>query len=156
MEDPSSAQSEQLMALLAQRVEDHRADLTDRYLGVLRESLFSSRAEIRPSALKSIAADEAEALLHFLRQPGLSATERGEQLHQAGFDAGAVLRLSQMTRQFLLEHSENGQIAPMLEIVDAYEMAVVEGFIQSIDNTNEIARGQLERVLTALQQRGGS
>src|SRR5512137_590814 len=135
MENVSSAGSEQLMALLAQRVEDQRADLADRYLGVLREALFSSRAEVRPSLLKSVAADEAEALLHFLRQSGFPATERGEQLHQAGFNAGAVLRLSQVTRQFLLDHSENGQIAHTLEIVDAYEMGIVEGFIQSIDDT---------------------
>jgi hypothetical protein len=154
MENMSSAQAEQLMALLAQRVEDHRADLVDRYLSVLRESLFSSRAEIRPSALKNIAADEAETLLRFLRQAESSIEKRGEQLHQAGFNAGVILRLSQVTRQFLLKHSESGQIAPMLEIVDAYEMGVVEGFIQSIDDTNKIERAQMERVLTALQQRG--
>ena len=154
MEDISSAQSEQLMVLLAQRVEDNRADLVGRYFGVIREALFSSRAEVRPGALKQIAANEVEALLSFLGQPGSSATERGEQLHQAGFKAGTVLRLSQVTRQFLLDHVENHQIAPILEVVDAYEMAVVGGFIQSIDNTNKIERGQLERVLTAFQQRG--
>jgi len=142
------------MALLAQRIEEHRADLVGRYLDVLREALFSNRAEVRPSALKQTAGDEVETLLSFLRQTEFSAAKRGEQLHQAGFKAGAVLRLSQVTRQFLLEHSENGQIAHMLEIVDAYEKAIVEGFIQSIDNTNQIARGELERVLNALHQHG--
>jgi hypothetical protein len=82
MENTSSAQSEQLLALLAQRVEDQRADLVGRYLGVLREALFSSRAEVRPSALKNIAADEVETLLRFLRQTGRHL-KRGEQLHQA-------------------------------------------------------------------------
>jgi len=154
MENMSSAQPEQLMTLLAQRIEDNRAELVDRYLDVLREALFSSRAQVRPSALKSIAADEVETLLHFFRQPEFSAAGRGEQLHQAGFNAGAILRLSQVTRQFLLGHSENGQIARMLEIVDAYETAIVEGFIQSIDNTNQIERGKLERVLNALHRRG--
>jgi hypothetical protein len=33
-------------------------------------------------------------------------------------------------------------------------MALIEGFIQSVDNTNKIERAQLERVLTALRQRG--
>ncbi|MGB8981758.1 MAG: hypothetical protein WCC12_07780 [Anaerolineales bacterium] len=154
MENTSSAASEQLAALLAQRVEDQRADLADRYLNVLREALFSSRAEMRPSALKQIAADEVEALLHFLRQANFSAAKRGEQLHQAGFKAGAVLRLSQVTRQFLLDGLENHHIASVLEIADAYERAVVEGFVQSIDDTNQIERGQLERVLNALHQRG--
>jgi hypothetical protein len=153
MESSSSAQAEQLMVLLIQRVEDQRTDLAGRYFGVLREALFSNRAEVRPSALRQTAADEVEALLYFLKQSGLSPAQRGEQLHQAGFTAGAVLRLSQVTRQFLLDHSENGQIARMLEIVDAYEMGVIEGFIQSIDNTNKIERAQLERVLTALHRR---
>ncbi len=154
MENISSAQSEPLLALLVQRIEDHRVELVDRYLGILRESLFSNRAEVRPSALKSIAADEAESVLHFLRQSGFSAIERGEQLHQAGFNAGAILRLSQVTRQFLLHGLENHQIAPMLKIVDAYEMAIVEGFVQSIDNTHKAERAQLERVLNNLNQRG--
>ncbi len=154
MENISSAWSEQLMALLAQQVEDHRADLASRCFDVLREALFSSRAEVRPSALKQIAADEVEALLSFLRQSGSPAAERGERLHQAGFNARVVLKLSQVMRQFLLEHSEDGQFAPMLEIVDVYEMGVVEGFVQSIDNTNKIERAQLERVLTALQRHG--
>ncbi len=154
MENTSSAQSEQLMVFLARLIEDQRADLVDRYLSTLREALFSGRAEVRPSTLKQIAADEAEAFLHFLRRAEFSVTKRGEKLHQAGFNARAILKLSQVTRQFLLEHSENGQIAPMLKVVDAYEMGVVEGFIQSIDNTNKIERVQLERVLTALHQRG--
>jgi hypothetical protein len=156
MKDISSAQPEQLLAFLAQRVENHRADLVDRYFGVLRESLFSSSLGIRPNALKQIATDEVDALLLFLRQSGNSSAKRGEQLHQSGFKVGAVLRLSQVTRQFLLNHSENGQIAPMLEIVDAYAMTIVEGFVQSIDDTNQIERAQLERVLTALHQRGNS
>jgi hypothetical protein len=154
MENVSSSASEQLAAILAQRVEDQRADLVGRYVSVLREALFTSRAEVRPSALKQIAADEAETLLNFLRQAEFSAAKRGEQLHQAGFKAGAVLRLSQVTRQFLLAGLENHHSASALEIVDAYELAVVEGFIQSIDNVNQLARGELERVLHALHQRG--
>jgi len=142
------------MALLAQHIEDQRDDLAARYLAVLREALFSSRAEMRPSALKSFATDEVEVLLQFLRQVESSAAARGEQLHQAGFNVRALLKLSQVTRQFLLTASEDHQITSLLEIVDAYEMAVVQGFVQSIDDTNKIERAQLERVLTALRQRG--
>ena len=153
MENISSVQSEQLMALLAQQIEDQRADLVDRYLGVLRESLFSNTAFVRPGILKSVAADEAEILLCFLKRTGSPAAKRGEQLYQAGFNARAVLRLGQATRQFLLHHSENGQVAPMLEIIDAYEMAVIEGFVQSIGETNKAERGQMERVIAALELR---
>jgi hypothetical protein len=149
MEDTDSAQPEQLRELLAQRVEAQRANLAARYLDVLRESLFSNRAEVRPSILKSMASDEAEALLNFLRQSGFSGAERGELLHQAGFNAGAILKLGQVTRQFLLNHLENRQIAPMLVLVDIYQEAIIEGFVQSIDKEKLI---ELERVRNALQR----
>jgi hypothetical protein len=152
MENATSGYTGQLVNLLALRVENNRADLVDRYLIVLRESLFSNRAELRPNMLKQIAVDEAEALLHFLRQSGFSGAERGEQLHRTGFNAGAILKLSQVTRQFLLNHLENHQIAPMLDIVDTYQVAIIEGFVQSIDKTNLI---ELERTRNALQ-RGNS
>jgi len=149
MVNTNSTQPEQLRELLAQRVEAQRADLTARYLAVLRESLFSNRAEVRPSILKGVASDEAAALLNFLRQSGFSGAERGEQLHQAGFNAGAILKLGQVTRQFLLNHLENSQIAPMLVLVDVYQEAIIEGFVQSIDKEKLI---ELERVRNALQR----
>lgn len=156
MENTSSAQSEQLVVLLAQQIEDRRADLVERYLGVLREALFSSRAEVRPSALKGFATGEVETLLQFLRQPEFSSAARGEQMHQAGFNVAALLKLSQVTRQFLLTVSEDHQLASLLEIVDAYEMAVVNGFIQSIENATKMERAQLERVLNSLHKGGNS
>ena len=149
MEGTNLAQPEELRELLAQRVEVQRADLVARYFAVLRESLFSNRAEVRPSMLKSIASDEAEALLNFLRQSDFSGAERGEQLHQAGFNAGAILKLGQVTRQFLLNHLENSQIAPMLVLVDVYQEAIIESFVQSIDKEKLI---ELERVRNALQR----
>lgn len=156
MESAISSQPVQLTDLLAQHVEGNRDELVGRYLAVLREALFASRANLRPSSLKQIATDEADALLYFLKQPGFSAAGRGEQLHRAGLNVGAVLRLSQVTRQFLLKHSEHSQIALILEVLDSYEMTLVEGFIQSIDNTNKIERLQLERVLTSLYKSGDS
>ena len=148
MEDTDLAQPEQVRELLAQRVEVQHADLVARYLVVLRESLFSNRAEVRPSILKSIASDEADALLNYFRQSGFSGVERGEVLHQTGFNAGAILKLGQVTRQFLLNHLENRQIAPMLVLVDVYQEAIIEGFVQSIDKEQLI---ELERVRNALQ-----
>jgi hypothetical protein len=136
MGNTTSDQNEQLVNLLAQRVEVNRAELIGRYQQVLQESLYTNRASVRPSMLKQIATDEAEALLNFLRQSEFSGAERGEKLHQAGFNAGSILKLSQVTRQFLLNHLENHQIAPMLEIVDMYQQAVIEGFIQSIEKVN--------------------
>jgi hypothetical protein len=148
MEITNSEQTEQLMGLLAQRVEVNRADLVDRYLGVLRESLFSNRAELRPSMLKQIATDEVNTFLHFSRRSGLSGAERGEQLHLAGFNAGAILRLSQVTRQFLLSHLENHQIAPMLDIVHEYQEVVIQGFVKSLEKD---LRMEVERTRRAVQ-----
>jgi uncharacterized protein YihD (DUF1040 family) len=152
MDNSTSKQNEQLVNLLAQRVENNRADLVDRYFSVLRESLFSNRAELRPNMLKKIAEDEADGLLHFLRQSGFSGAERGEQLHVAGFNAGAILRLSQVTRQFLLNHLEDHQIAPMLDTVHAYQEAVIQGFVKSLEKDFHT---EVERTRRAVQ-RGGS
>lgn len=152
MENTNSTQPEHLRELLAQRMDANRADLIARYQRVLQESLFTNRALVRPSMLKQIAADEAESLLIFLRQSEFSGAERGEKLHQAGFNAGAILKLGQITRQFLLNGLENHQISPMLETVDEYQLAIIEGFVQSIDKENLI---ELERTRNALQ-RGSS
>jgi hypothetical protein len=149
MEITNSEQTEKLMVFLAQRVEVNRADLVGRYLGVLRESLFSNRAELRPAMLKQIAAEEAEAILHFLRKPGVSGGERGEQLHITGFNAGAILKLSQVTRMFFLTHLENHQIASMLEIVHDYQEAVIQGFVKSLEK-NLLA--EVERARKAVQR----
>jgi hypothetical protein len=132
-------------------VENNRADLVGRYLGVLRESLFSNRAELRPAILKQIAADEAEAILHFLRKSGFSSLERGEQLHMTGFNAGAILKLSQVTRMFFLNHLENHQIAPMLEIVHDYQEAIIQGFVKSLENNLLM---EVERTRKAVERNG--
>lgn len=152
MDNISSVQSEPLLLSLIQRVEDNRADLASRYFDVMREALFSSRAELHPSALKKMASDEVDALLLFLSQADFSAAQRGKQLHEAGFEAKVALRLSQVARQFLLNDLENHHILSALKIVDEYEMAVVGGFIQSINDTNKIERVEQERVLKAIYQ----
>jgi cob(I)alamin adenosyltransferase len=125
-----------LINLLAERVEVGRVDLVGRYLKTLQDGLFNNRASVHPRMLKQIAADEAEAIVNFLKQAGFSGAERGEKLHQTGFNAGAILRLCQVTRQFLLKDLENHEIAPMLEIVDEYQQAIIEGFVLSVDKEN--------------------
>ena len=147
--DTTSQQAESLLTLLVQRVDADRVDLINRYQRILRESLFSSRADLRPSMLKQIAADEVEALLHFLRRSGFSSVERGEQLHVAGFNAGAILRLSQVTRLFLLNHLEDHQIVPMLDLVHDYQEAVILGFVKSLENNLLM---EVERTRRAVQR----
>jgi hypothetical protein len=98
--------------------------------------------------LKQIAADEAEAFLHFLRQSGFSGIERGEQFHLMGFNAGTILKLNQVTRQFLLNHLENHQIAPMLDTVHDYQEAVIQGFVKSLEKSLLM---EVERTRRAVQ-----
>jgi hypothetical protein len=152
MENMDMDQNEQWINLLAERVNTNRTDLIGRYQRVLQESLFTNRAFVRPNIVKQVAADEAEAVLNFLKQSGFSGAERGEKLHQAGFNVGAVLKLSRVTRQFLLESLEDHQVAYMLDTVDAYQQAVIEGFIQSIVEEHRI---ELEQTRNALQRGAG-
>jgi hypothetical protein len=142
-------QTEQLMDLLAQRVQANCSDLGGGYQRVLRESLFLNRAEVRPNMIKGIASDEVEALLGFLQQPAFSGAERGAQLYQTGLGEQVVLRLIQVTRQFFLPYLENGQIAPMLELVDAYQETVIQGYIKALEK--DIFAEQ-ERTFKALQR----
>ena len=139
------------MNLLAERVEGSRAELVGRYLQILQESLFANRAFVRPGMLKQTAAEEAAAVLSYLGQAGFSGGEHGGKLHQAGFNVGTVLKLNEVTRGFLLDHFEDHQTRFILEVVDRYQQAVIEGFIQGIDQEH---RTELERMRTAL--RGGA
>ena len=149
MEIAVSTQNEQLVALLMQRLEIDRAELVDLYRRVLRDGLFSNRAEVRPNMLMQIAADEVEAFLNFLNQPAFSGAERGLQLHQTGLSEGVVLRLGQVTRQFFLDRLEQNQIASMLEIVHAYQEGVMLGFIKNLEKYH---LDELERTRNALQR----
>lgn len=142
--------TDSLRILLVQLLETNRPDLANRYQQVLREALFSSRSAMRPSMVKNIASDEVESLNNFLRHPQLPATERGVKLYQTGLGEQPILRLGQVTRQFFLTHLEDGQIAPTLEAIDAYQEGVVQGYIQSLEkavfNEQERTRHAFERV----------
>ena len=152
MEETTSGRNEQFIKSLVERVGANRPDLVARYQRVLQESLFTNRAFVRPNILKQAAADEAESLLSFLMQSGFSGAQRGEKLHQAGFNVGAVLRLSQVTRQFLLESLEDHEVAHLLDTIDAYQQAVMEGFMRNLEEEHRI---ELEQTRNALQ-RGAS
>jgi signal transduction histidine kinase len=119
----------------ARLIESNRVDLANRYHQVLRKALFESRSSIRPNMLKGIASDEVDALKNFISQISSSATEHGQQLYQIGLNEQAVLRLGQVTRQFILTHLEDGQMAPALEAIDTYQELVVRGYIQTQEKT---------------------
>ncbi len=149
MEKRSLAITDSLRTNLTQLIETNRPDLISRYQQILRETLFSSRSALRPSMLKTIALDEVDTFGNFLHQP--QALERGIQLYQIGLSEQPILRMSQATRQFFVAHLENGQIAPTLEVIDAYQEQIIRGFIQSLEkavfNEQELTRQAFERVM---------
>jgi hypothetical protein len=122
-----------LQKQLAQLLETNRADLVGQYQQVLRETQFLNRAEVRPNMLKGIAADEAQAFLDFLGQPAYSSLEYGGHLYQIGLSEQVLLRLNQITRQYMLPHMLNGQTAQMLALVDRYQAGVIRGYIQTLE-----------------------
>jgi hypothetical protein len=138
-----------MQKLLAQLLETNREELVGCCQRVLRDSLFLNRAEIRPGMVKTIASDEVEAFLGYLQKPAFSGTERGAQLYQMGLGGQSVLRLGQVMRQFFLPYLENGQVASMLELVDAYQEAVIQGFIKSFEKNIFIEQ---ERTYQALRR----
>ncbi|HVN16692.1 MAG TPA: hypothetical protein VMT73_13190 [Anaerolineales bacterium] len=149
MGNTDSVQRGQARDLLIKQITSHRDDLANRYQQVLRDNLFSNRADLRPSMIKQIASDETEAILNFLNQPEFSNMDRGVQLHKAGLGERTVLRLGQTTRQFLLANLEQDHIPFILEIVDEYEEGVVQGFIKGLE---EYHLGEIERTRNALQR----
>jgi len=138
-----------LQKQLAQLLGTNREELSNQYQRVLRESLFLNRGEVRPNMIKGIASDEVETFLDFLQQPGFSGAERGAQLYKTGLGEQVVLRLGWVMRQFFLSYLENGQVAPMLELVDAYQEAVIQGYIKCLEK--DIFTEQ-ERTFKALQR----
>jgi hypothetical protein len=136
---------------LVQLVETNRDDLENRIELALRQTLFANRAEIRPNMLKSIASEDVSALLDFLDQPTYPSLEHGRHLYQIGLSEQVVLRLSQIMHLFCLPHLTNNQIAPMLEIIDIYQIEVMKGFIQALQNDvfkqQELTRQAFERAI---------
>lgn len=137
---------------LAQLLEANRDELVSQYQRVLRETLFHNRAEMRPSQVKELASSEVVAFLGFLQQPTFSGAERGAQLYRIGLGEKTVLRLGQEMRKFFLPYLNNSQIAQMLELVDTYQEAIIQGYITTLEQ--DIFTEQ-ERTLHAFQRAAG-
>ena len=133
---------------LAQTVEANRIELASRYNQILRETLFAGRSELRPNQLKSIAEDEVDAFLKFLRVVEFSGLEHGIQLCQLGLGEQTILSLGQASRQFLLTFQEPDLVASTLEFVDSYQTAVIRGFIQGHE---KIILSEQEQIRSAFQ-----
>ena len=65
MENSNPPTVDDLPEYLQRRLTTDRADLVTQYQRALRESLFTSRSEVRPAMLGRIASDEVDKLLAF-------------------------------------------------------------------------------------------
>ena len=107
-------------------------NLTDLYHRALKETLFTNRAQIRPASLRSIAADEAQAVLDFFQDSEkVQVSQRGTELCQLGLGEEAILRLGQTTRQFCLTHLPENLRLSAINLIEGYYNAVLQSFIQS-------------------------
>lgn len=133
---------------VVQVIESNRAELQDSYLQILRETLFSRRTNLRPNMLKRVAEDEVTRLIDLFKQAGQSAVEYGVRLHETGLSAQAVLRIGQVTRQFLLKHLPEASLASALLAYDSFRESIISSFIQTQEKS--ILREQ-ELIRSALQ-----
>ncbi len=150
MGNPNSPSVEHLPEHLQSWLTTNRASLVAQYQRALRETLFTSRSEVRPAMLGRIAGDEVDKVLAFLRQPlPATAIERGESLSSLGLSEQAILRLAQVTRRFFLDHLENHLAVSTLELIDLYHESVLQGFLK---RREQIILGEQERIRSALQR----
>ncbi len=141
-----SSELQQVQAQLAER----RAELANLYFQALRETLFTSRTELRPARLKSIASDEAEVVLKFFQAPEQAqAGQHGVELCRLGLGDEAVLRLGQVTRRFCHTHLDHDLLLAALEMVEAYHSALMQGYAQERE---AITLAEQERIRAALQR----
>ncbi|HUH96660.1 MAG TPA: ATP-binding protein [Anaerolineales bacterium] len=147
MDKPTSIQTEQLVETFARRMQGQRAELVNRYRRSLQETVFTNRAEFHPRELGQIAGQEADALIGMLAHPELG-TEQGAKMCQMGLSAQTALALGRETRKFTLAVFDRDLIPQALDVVDAYENAVIRGFMQSRE---KLILAEQERIRGALQ-----
>lgn len=150
MGNPNPFTADDLSGHLQQRLTTERTDLLTQYQRALRETLFTSRSEVRPAMLGRIASDEVDKLLAFLQHPlPSSALERGEYLCSLGLSEQAVLRLGQVTRRFFLDQLQSQLAVPALEISDLYHESILQGFLK---RREQVILSEQERIRSALQR----
>ena len=147
MENVTSVGTDELVNLLKQRVEANRADLANLFRLGLRETVFTNRFEMRPREVGDIANAETDILINEL--PRLQfGIEHGAKLCQRGLSEQSVLALAQATRQFVIALFEKDLVPQALNIVDNYQNAVMQGFMQERE---KLILSEQERIRGAMQ-----
>ena len=153
MENAATVRTDELVAHLTREVNANRADLLGRYRRSLQGTLFTNRSAMHPRDLERIAAEEVDALIEALPHPMSSGPEHGTKLCQTGLSIQSVLSLNQATQRFILTIIESDMVALALDIVDIYQSAMIQGFIQSLE---KLILSEQERIRGALQMAIGT
>ena len=132
------------------RLESLATELQNRYLSVLKQTLFTNRTEVRPTMLRKIAAHETQALLEFFFQPvPQKVSARGIQHAQTGLSEETILGLAQTSRQFIVENLGDTAIVTAMNTADTYYHALLKGFLQGRER---IILDEQERIRSAMQK----
>ena len=131
----------------------NEAALEQRYRLILRRTLFSARAFIRPRDMLVIARAEVAAYFQYLLQhDDSSVIGRGAALCKRGLSEEALLDLGNALRLYCHENLDNDHFPQGLSIVDNYHALLVGGFIQRqaalIMEEQELIRSALHRTVT--------
>ena len=126
-----------------------RRDVIARLEGMLQQTLFDSRAYLRPGVLKRLASQEADAFFVYLVEQDRTAVEqRGKHLCEAGVGDQALLRFGSELRQFCETCLGEGQCRQALPLVEDYHRHLLQGYMRALEAT--ILEEQ-ERIRSALQ-----
>ncbi|MEA3337620.1 MAG: hypothetical protein U9R25_17120, partial [Chloroflexota bacterium] len=128
---------------------DRQPELADLILGVLRSTLFSGRAFIRPSDLKRLADSETESYLAFFADGNREAVaEHGGELCRSGVGDEAILQLGEVLRQHV-SYDQDLIAMPDLRMAETYHRALLQGYLIA---QRDIILEEQERIRFALQQ----
>jgi signal transduction histidine kinase len=136
--------------ILAPYIAGRRADLVARCQQSLRATIFNSRADLRPSALKRLAEAEAETLLNFLHTNDAGHVQKhGGELSRAGIGGLALSALSGEMLRACVDVVPPVLVASVLEAGLAYQDALLQGYLHC---SEEIVLEEQERIRSAMQR----
>ncbi len=128
----------------------HKDGLVQLFEKSLRDTLFMSRAFLRPRQVNQLASASAEAFFDYLRLPDSTrAGSFGAELCHIGVGDQAVLQMGQCLREFCWLHEPEIITSSYLDTVEAFHRSVVQGYF-SAHRSNVLE--EQERIRSALQQ----
>lgn len=121
------------LELLANQVDAKRSTLLSKITQVLRQHLFFSRIDLRPSDIKYLAEQEVKALIESLRSSYETAKDHGKLLCIAGLNNEAVYGLIETEQKFFIEEFQDNPNA--IRMAYLHMTRVFEGYFSEREVT---------------------